>query len=264
VKQKKRRPIVGIPRMIVVGLLIALLSALFASGGIVLPLYRYSVVLPDAYRVPKVPGGTALRLAMVHDVLHERYLRHGTAWYRQRNRDARQFLASEPATQPVSDRYLDAMDDLAVGEEQVGEFSSAIELMRHELEVVGPLPPLPDRTGTPPDDSDPEAEDLNRILAAKNLTPLQHHQYTACANLGTILLIDALNKAGPGDQTTKPKLQESLDLIERAGDQPQWSFRPREMAGDSDRRPIGRYRPSGFAGAIRCFWRLIREITSVG
>ena len=38
-------------------------------------------LVPAPYRISKYSGGTALRLAMVHDVLHERYLhmeRHGT------------------------------------------------------------------------------------------------------------------------------------------------------------------------------------------
>ena len=74
-------------------------------------------LVPAPYRVSKFPDGTALRLAMVHDVLHERYLRHGTAWYEAHNARAQAVIGENPqATEAV----FDAMDDLAVGLERTG------------------------------------------------------------------------------------------------------------------------------------------------
>src|SRR5262245_51058405 len=48
---------------------------------------------PLPHHVPKYEGGISLRFAMVHDAIHERYPRHGEAYYRERNRLARQGLA---------------------------------------------------------------------------------------------------------------------------------------------------------------------------
>ena len=46
-------------------------------------------VLPFPHHYAKYPDGITLRFAMVHDVLHERYTRHGKAYYSERNRRAR-------------------------------------------------------------------------------------------------------------------------------------------------------------------------------
>ena len=111
---------------------------------------------PAAYCVSKIPGGTSLRLAMVHDVLNERYLRHGNAWYARRNADARQIMADEPpapSTVP-SEKYLSAMDDLAVGLEQIGQYDEAIALMQKNSPCSAPRrmrrQPDPIRLSTPP------------------------------------------------------------------------------------------------------------------
>src|SRR4051794_14512572 len=41
---------------------------------------------PQPHQVSKYPDGVSLRFAMVHDVIHDRYPRHGAAYYRERNR----------------------------------------------------------------------------------------------------------------------------------------------------------------------------------
>jgi hypothetical protein len=51
------------------------------------------VEYPLPHHIPKYEGGISLRFAMVHDVIHERYPRHGEAYYRERNRLVRQQLA---------------------------------------------------------------------------------------------------------------------------------------------------------------------------
>src|SRR5439155_1306049 len=66
-------------------------------------------------------GGTSLRFAMVHDVLHERYPRHGEAYYARRNRRALAELRKRESRQPFGRRdagYFALLDDLGVGQER--------------------------------------------------------------------------------------------------------------------------------------------------
>ena len=52
-----------------------------------------TMALPFPHHIPKTPGGVSLRFAMVQDVIHERFARHGRAYYAERNRRAREDLA---------------------------------------------------------------------------------------------------------------------------------------------------------------------------
>jgi len=85
--------ITGIGRQIVWSAIGLLGGLTLAVGWNPLPLSPRTQMVTAPYRLSKIPCGTALRMAMVHDVLHERYLRHGTAWYTQRNIDARKIIA---------------------------------------------------------------------------------------------------------------------------------------------------------------------------
>src|SRR5215475_13776008 len=64
-------------------------------------------VYPLPHHIPKYPGGVSLRFAMVHDVIHERFPRHGKAYYERRDRSTRQELArladDDPARFPMLD-----------------------------------------------------------------------------------------------------------------------------------------------------------------
>jgi len=122
----------GIRRFIVFAVAGFLAGYFIASEWNPLPLGSRTRLIPAPYRLPKIPGGTALRLAMVHDVLHERYLRHGSAWYTQRNADARKIMAEQTphSGSAPSLRYLDALDDLAVGLERTGQSAEAISVLQ--------------------------------------------------------------------------------------------------------------------------------------
>ena len=63
----------------------------------------------------KASYGISLRFAMVHDVIHERFPKHGEAYYRHRNDMAKRRLAQADATTRPSDPAWRLMDDLAVG-----------------------------------------------------------------------------------------------------------------------------------------------------
>jgi tetratricopeptide (TPR) repeat protein len=223
--RRAKSQLAGIPRLIAFGILGLFAGGLVADEWNPLPIGSRTHVVPAPYRLAKIPGGTALRLAMVHDVLHERYLCHGWAWYTQRNLDSRKIIAEEkPNTGfALSPRYLDALDDLAVGLERTGELAEAIAVMQKKLLALSPLPTPPtsppafDASHVPAFD-DVDRRDLERMTAAQNLAPLQHHQYTAFANLGTFLLLDAFSKMQSGnlDSATRSEIHQSLDYIERA------------------------------------------------
>src|SRR5713226_5031786 len=65
--------------------------------------------LPLPHQVSKYADGISFRYAMVHDVLHERFTRHGKAYYLARNSEVRGRLAKETAQQALL-----LLDDLGV------------------------------------------------------------------------------------------------------------------------------------------------------
>ena len=215
------RNIEGWPRLIILGIVGAFLGWFSARFDfLTLPVAGHVVPLP--YRVTKIPGGTALRMAMVHDVLHERYLTHGVAWYAQRNKQARQIIggpATNPATQP-SEEYLSAMDDLAVGLQRTGQIEQAIAVMRRKLTMLPALPTTPSSHpfvySKYPNYREQDRAELDAILAAKDLPATQRQQYSACANLGTFLILDNMHQAMAGGANAKQRMREGLDYIRRS------------------------------------------------
>jgi hypothetical protein len=173
-------------RMILLSVLGCLVGSLGTCGNF-FPLGERSELGAKAYRVAKVRGGTALRMAMVHDVLHERYLVHGEAWNRERVQAARAVVAGYeevPGMMP-SERVLGAMDDVAVGLVRLHEEGEAVEVMRRKLRLLGKEGPTMER-------------------------------YSAEANLGTALVHGAFAKAMGGDEGARAALKEGLGHIEKA------------------------------------------------
>jgi hypothetical protein len=221
----RSEPYINVPRPILFAILGLFLGWVVASQWNPLPLGPRTYIVPLPYRLSKIPGGTSLRLAMVHDVLHERYLRHGTAWYAQRNAEARKIIAQESTTTGGAPalRYLDALDDLAVGLERTGDSAEALSVLRRKALLVAAdiAPPAARPAFDPanlPDRSDIDRRDLMRISAAQTITPMQHHQYTTCANLGTVLILDALPQllSGNSGPAIQSQIRQSQDYIERA------------------------------------------------
>lgn len=219
---------VGMRRLIIVGCMGGLLGLFVAASWNPLPLGSRTKIIPAAYRVPKIPGGTPLRMAMVHDILHERYLRHGTAWHVRRMEFSRtsieQTTEEQPSTRP-SPEWLGTLDDMGVDLESVGQYDQAIMILREKLAFVSPLPPFVKKVSAGPaskksstSDDQPEVDknDLERILSTHHLTMDRHHQYTTCANLGTVLVHSAMTKALAGDVFARQTVAEGLDFIERA------------------------------------------------
>ena len=143
--------------------------------------------LPLPYHIPKHAGNLTLRLAMVHDVIHDRYARHGPDYYRQRNQDVLAALKNlDPARKGEADRYFQLQDDLGVGLEFLGRHEEAVALMRKKW-----------------------SRQIELGCQGREL-------YSTCANLGTFLILWQLSE-GFGDAAgAKKRIAESIGWIRKA------------------------------------------------
>lgn len=170
-------------------ILAAVLGAFFGEVALILltqgrPLmkpFATPEVLAYPHVIPKTEDGVALRFVMVHDVIHERFPRHGQAYYRERNRLTRQKIAN---AKPNEDLAL--LDDLAVGTELAGDHDEAIRLMRAKLK-----------------------RQIDRGDPRSSL-------YPTYANLGTFLILGPFRQVRPGNDDDKATLREGLDCIQTA------------------------------------------------
>jgi hypothetical protein len=143
--------------------------------------------LPLPHHIAKHPGGVSLRLAMVHDVIHERFPLHGPAYYEERNRRARESLpkeeakVAEGAIQPES--YWNLIDDLAVGLARQRQYAEAVTIMRDKL-----------------------ARQVALTLTGKDL-------YSSYANLGTFLILWQLDEGFADKVKAKERIRESIHLV---------------------------------------------------
>ncbi|MBA4187447.1 MAG: hypothetical protein C0467_05450 [Planctomycetaceae bacterium] len=166
----------------VVGLMIGLLAGF-------LPVRVSEGTLPYPHVIPKSQDGVSLRFAMVHDVIHERFPRHSTAYYKERNRltgVSLDVLKSGPPHETRSKRYYDLTNDLAVGLEMAGDHAAAIALMKEKLKLQTEL----------------------------NLPELD--LYSTHANLGTFLILGPFRQVRPGNKEDQATLQEGLQHIKTA------------------------------------------------
>jgi hypothetical protein len=143
---------------------------------------RRPVYYPLPHHVPKYPGGVSFRFAMVHDVLHERYPKHGPAHYQERNRLTREKLAGLPADDPAA---FPLTDDLAAGLARLGKLDEAVELLRAKL-----------------------ARQQAKGLTGRDL-------YSTYANLGAILFHARLAEAA-GSPAARKEAEEGVGFIKKA------------------------------------------------
>ncbi len=88
------------------------------------------IYAPLPHHVAPSPDSASFRFTMVHDIIHERYPRHGQAFYQERDRLARDKLA---VLHPDSVTAFALTDDIAVGLDRRGRTDEAIGLMRDKL-----------------------------------------------------------------------------------------------------------------------------------
>jgi hypothetical protein len=138
-------------------------------------------LLPLPHQVSKYADGISFRYAMVHDVLHERFTRHGKAYYRARNSEVRSRLAKEKGQEALL-----LMDDLGVGLDLLGRHDEAVAVMEEKLKRQG-------QAQTPETD-----------------------KYTTLANLGTFLIHGNMAAARSGDAQAHARLRRGLDYLHQA------------------------------------------------
>jgi len=147
---------------------------------------------PLPHHFPKYPEGISLRFAMVHDVLHERYARHGKPYYTERNRSVRQELATPktPAQAYASKSKPEfaLRDDLGAGLDFLGQHDEAIAVLR------------------------------DKLTRQQRLGKTGRDLYTSYANLGTFLIHGNFRKATDGDAAARERLREGLSFIRKAID----------------------------------------------
>jgi hypothetical protein len=171
-------------------LLIPIVSHLSGSAP---RLVESHTLIPAPWLVPKQPGGTALRLAMVHDVLHERFLVHGEAWFRHRHAQVESELATyEDGSKAKDERYFALLDDQAVDCDRLGHPAEGIPILRRKLDLQQPL-----------------GADGKRPEPAREF-------YTTYANLGTLLAHVHLKGAIAQDPGARAGLREGLAFIEQS------------------------------------------------
>ncbi|HYE18448.1 MAG TPA: hypothetical protein VEA69_08385 [Tepidisphaeraceae bacterium] len=183
-KPKRRHPVL---KAAIIGGLLGFLLALALPHGTLSLGAPERVPLP--HQLPKYPGGIALRFSMVHDVLHERFPKHGPAYYTHRNALVTAQLAKLGglgSAQTAADPHWRLSDDLTVGHVHLGQFDLAIAAARAKL-----------------------ARQEALEIAAQDL-------YPTYANLGTAMMIQAIVRlsASTADDaakaTAKSELTESL------------------------------------------------------
>ncbi|SIO28233.1 hypothetical protein SAMN05444166_3466 [Singulisphaera sp. GP187] len=138
---------------------------------------------PLPHHVPEHPGGLSFRFAMAHDVIHERFAKHGLAHYRERDRLDRLKLASLPLEDPA--RFALA-DDIGVGLERLGRSTEAVSILRDKLE-----------------------DQQKRGVTGRAL-------YTSYANLGTFLIHGSFKSALAGDPAAKDQFREGVAFVRKS------------------------------------------------
>ncbi len=146
------------------------------------------VSFPFPHHIPKYPGNITLRFAMVQDVIHERFPRHGQDYYRARNHEVEQALKTKTATArgTVAGEYFQLLDDRGVGLEFLGQHRQAVDLMRDKLKQQ------------------------------ENLGYEGRALYTTYANLGTFLVLWQLSEGVEDVPKAKERIGESVRWIRKA------------------------------------------------
>lgn len=165
------------------------LICIIASGY---PLVRsllptQTVLYPLPHQIPKYPDGISFRYAMVHDVLHDRYPRHGNAYFQERNRRALGAIAKNKDAEglPPPEQF-GLIDDLGVGLDSIGESAEAVRWLRLKLQ------------------------------AQEKLGHQGKALYTTYANLGTFIIHGSAAKAMQGDKDAQQSVGEGLRYLNKA------------------------------------------------
>jgi hypothetical protein len=173
--------------MAIIGALVGLVVGTSEASPAPAPAARN--VFPLPHHIAKYPGGVSLRFAMAHDVIHERFPKHGKAYYEERNRRVSEALKAGEArhadSQPFPE-YWALLDDLAVGLDLLGKHEEAVALMQRKLK---------------------EQQELG--LSGADL-------YSTYANWGTFLILWQIQEGFADKDKAKERIGESIRLIHEA------------------------------------------------
>ena len=206
-----RQPLIGF-------ILVAILGGLI---GTLLPRPKVLITGPAPYQVPRTFGGTALRMAMVHDVLHQRYPRHSEAYYEDRIRRVTKRLAESSSDEPSLEE-LALLDDLSAALDHLGRAEEAVETQLRKLELLRRHFPEALADTPPPFFDDAECigatntEEAMRRVSLPDPAPARMSAYRTHANLGTHLIHASLRAALQGDASERRRLEQGLEHIRTA------------------------------------------------
>lgn len=189
--RRPRTPGSRLANLIAVGLTAILLTALLLPVLPMLTVVRSDV--PAPHTVPVTPGGTSLRLAMLHDVFIDRGERRSAAWHEARlaKRLATIAAAGDAAPTPA---VLDAYDDAAVSCDVLHRFAAGETLMRRKLALLAQPDPEPEAIATALDLLYSPMAEVRLAVQGEPLPPEHAPRYRAEANLATLIIHDALSR----------------------------------------------------------------------
>ncbi|MDF1663100.1 MAG: hypothetical protein P1V97_15100, partial [Planctomycetota bacterium] len=182
--------------------------------------FAFKEAYPAPHTLPLIEGRTSLRLAMVHDVLHERYLVHSEAYWKARSEIAKDKLDSAKALEETveiapDDELLNAFDVYGVCLDKLQRSDEAVQVLRKKLAIQRQL--------FPEFNVDEEAvENLTYDSLKRNpayepkLSKVREGFYRTHVNLGTFLIHASLGGAFSGDKSARAGLEEGYDHIKKS------------------------------------------------
>lgn len=201
------RFITGWWQLVPLGLLLGLIGGGLSPSLGLAPVHKVQTYEPAAYRMPAAPGMADLRLAMVHDVLCERYRKHGPAWDAAAQLAAEAVIAQDP-------NNLEAYDDAAMAAERRGERATAETLLRAKAARQDlTLPTAPESLACSDNYRQQYLDELKAVLASSPDTAT-HQRYRTLANLGTVLHHVGLPRVLRGDVSARPLAEQGLACLQ--------------------------------------------------
>ncbi|MCH8047110.1 MAG: tetratricopeptide repeat-containing protein, partial [Planctomycetes bacterium] len=166
------------------------------------------VQVPPPHHRSKQYAGTALRFAMVHDTLHQRFFKHGKAYFEERNKVSLAAMEKEIPEGTIdvqpSDDYFDHLDNLGVGFEKLGKYDEAIATMRRKLKLQADV------------EERRQQRVRNSTTPAEDLPPEEYSLYKTYANLGTFIVHKQLFSRDADPANRGAAMREALEHIKTA------------------------------------------------
>ena len=181
-------------------------AAIFPDPGWFTP-RPITVVMPMPYRIPAQRGMADLRLAMIHDVVCERYVRHGSARDQALKAAADGRIAQDPGD-------LAAYDDSALASERLGDQPTARRVLEVKAHRQGLTIPK-HRSGNISERLLAITNPSQQPIVSAESPPLDQpalQRYRTFANLGTILIHGGMPILAKAARDSEPR-QAALEDI---------------------------------------------------